>query len=103
MNKTFNEIVEVLKSKLSVDDFAFEEFSKEDLDLGEIEQVSSIGEEDDGGFLQKVKYFKDHGVYIAVQGQYSSDWGADFGEWDCKYTVYEVFPKQKTITVYESK
>lgn len=103
MNKTFNEIVEVLKSKLSVDDFAFEEFSKEDLDLGEIEQVSSIGGEDEGSFWQKVRYFKDHGVYIAVEGRYSSDWGIDFGEWDDKYTIYEVFPKQKIITVYESK
>lgn len=45
-----------------------------------------------------VKHFIDHDVYIKVSGFYTSYNGCDFDGWeDCS----EVFPQQKTITVYE--
>ena len=65
--------------------------------IGEWEEVHSTGGMDEGSHWTSVKYFKDHDVYICTTGYYQSHHGTDF------YNGYgeEVFPKQKTITVYE--
>lgn len=69
------------------------------LGLGEIEKVASYGGEDMGSTYYSVKYFKDHDVYLRVDGWYQSHYGVDFDDWDD--AVKEVKPKEKTVTVYE--
>lgn len=68
-------------------------------ELGDIEEIARYGGEGQGETWYSVKHFKDHDVYIRVDGFYSSYNGTDFnGGWgDCS----EVRPQQKTITVYE--
>lgn len=75
-----------------------DEWSKS-VGLGPWEEVSKKGGMDEGSEWYSVKYFKDHDVYIRTDGYYQSHHGTDF------YDGYgeEVFPEQKTITVYEKK
>lgn len=117
MKKTYQEILEVLKEKISkVDEFAFEGFGGDKKypeakyntpeyqiyispELGEEIEIEQVGGEGEGSHWHSVKYFKDHDVYIKVTGYYSSYNGTDFDEgWDC---CSEVRPEQKTITVYQ--
>lgn len=63
------------------------------------EEVDQEGGEDEGSHWHSVKYFKDHDVYIKVEGWYSPYEGTDFEDWD--NACSEVQPQQKTITVYE--
>lgn len=65
--------------------------------IGQWEEVEQVGGEGQGDHWHSVKYFKDHDVYIMTIGRYSSYEGTEF------YDGYgkQVFPKQKTITVYE--
>lgn len=67
------------------------------LGLGEVEEVSQYGGEDMGTTWYSVKYFKDHDVYIRIDGYYTSYNGADF------YDGYgrEVVPTEKTVVVFE--
>lgn len=97
---TFEQIMAVLKEKIDgVSEFAYEDYKKEELELGEIEEVDHYGGEDCGSTWYSVQHFKDHDVYIRVDGYYSSYEGTDFYDgWDC---CKEVKPQQKTITVYE--
>lgn len=94
---TAKEILEVVESKMSVEDFAHFDFNVEELGLGEIEEVYQYGGESKGDHWESVKHFKDHDVYIRTVGTYSSYHGTEF------YNGYgkEVKPKEKTITVYE--
>lgn len=96
----YQEILEVLKTKIdSVEDFAYEDYDANNLELGEIEEIHQEGGEGQGDHWESVKHFKDHNIYIKVTGFYSSYNGTDFyNEWDC---CSEVVPKEKTITVYE--
>ena len=97
---TYEQIIEVLKEKIdSVNEFAHEDYDNEELGLGEIEEVDQYGGEDQGSNWYSVKHFKDHDVYIRVDGYYSSYDGTDFYEgWG---SCSNVRPQQKTITVYE--
>jgi hypothetical protein len=96
---TYNQIVEQLKnSGMSVNDFAYEDYSEEN-SLPSWEEVDQEGGEDEGSHWHSVKYFKDHDVYIKVTGWYSSYNGTDFENWD--NACSEVRPQQKTITVWE--
>lgn len=97
---TFEQIMAVLKEKIgTVDDFAYEDFDKDELNLGHIELVDEYGGEDQGSTWYVVYHFVDHDVYIKVDGYYSSYEGTDFyNGWGC---CSEVKPKEKTITVYE--
>ena len=103
---TFEQIMAVLKEKIKADDwdneisqFAYMNYNKEELGLGPVEEVDSYGGEDCGSTWYSVQHFKDHDVYIRVDGYYSSYNGTDFYDgWDC---CKEVKPKEKTITVYE--
>lgn len=65
--------------------------------IGEWEEVASGGGMDKGSDWYSVKYFKDHDVYIRTDGYYQSHHGTDFHDG----YGYEVFPQQKTITVYQ--
>lgn len=95
----YNEILEVLKSKLnSVDDFAYEEFELPE--LGDYTVAAKYGGGGKGETWYKVFHFTKHDVYIRVDGYYTSYNGTDFYDgWD---SCSEVRPVQKTITVYEA-
>lgn len=95
----FEQIMDVLKDKIeNVEKFAFEEYDKIALDLGEVKEVEQVGGEGEGDHWHSVKYFTDHDIYIYVRGSYSSYNGTDFwDEWDA---CSEVKPQEKTITVY---
>lgn len=104
---TFKEILEVLKAfeydngeELSVRNFAYENYDRDLLGLGEIKEVEQHGGEGEGSNWFSVKHFKDHDVYIKVQGYYTSHYGTDFDGWDDACT--EVKPTTKTIQVFES-
>lgn len=97
MSKTAQEILEVIKANMDESDFAYGDFNSVELGLGECEEIAQYGGEGKGDAWYSVKYFKDHNVYIRIDGCYTSYDGTDF------YDGYgtEVFPKEKTITVYE--
>lgn len=67
--------------------------------IGSYEEVEKYGGEDQGSTWYSVKYFKNHDVYIRTDGYYQSYNGTEF---DDGYGE-EVFPVEKTITVYEPK
>ena len=94
---TAEQILEVIESKLSVEEFGCGDFAHEELELGEIKVVDEYGGEGQGETWFCVFHFKDHDVYIRVNGFYSSYCGVEF------YDGYghEVKPIEKTITVYE--
>lgn len=97
---TAAEILAVLNEKIDrVSSFAFEDYDAEELGLGEIEEVDQHGGEDEGSTWYSVKHFKDHDVYIQVDGYYQSHYGTDFDNG----MGHEVFPKQVTVTEYSSK
>ncbi len=80
-----------------VSSWAYHDFDPEELGLGEIEEIAQKGGEGEGSEWYSVKYFKDHDVYIKIEGYYTSYHGTDF---DGGYGD-EVKPQEKTITVYE--
>jgi hypothetical protein len=89
------EIIEILKEKMKVEEFAYEEYDLDELGLGDIEEVQQHGGEGDNWF--SVQLFKDHNVYLKVEGHYTSHYGTDFYGWD---SVTEVVPTQVTTTEY---
>jgi len=70
--------------------------------LGKVQQIYQEGGSDQGSRWESVMHFIDQNVYIKICGYYSSYEGVDFGSdlWDST-VFFEVFPKQKTITIYE--
>ena len=74
-----------------------EELGLKKLGLGKIVEVDSYGGEGQGETWYSVKHFVDHDVYIRIDGVYSSYEGVEFHDGYGK----EVFPQQRTITVYE--
>lgn len=91
---TATEIIEKLK-EFSGSDFAYEFGNKEG--FGKAKIVHEEGDCEGGGdYSCVVRYFEEHDVYIQVTGFYSSYEGT---EWDGEFE--QVFPKEKTITVYE--
>lgn len=67
------------------------------LGLGEVEEVAQYGGEDMGTTWYSVKYFKNHDVYIRIDGHYTSYNGTDF------YDGYgkEVVPTERVVTFFE--
>lgn len=67
------------------------------LGLGEVEEVAQYGGEGMGSTWYSVKHFKDHGVFIRIDGHYQSYSGTEF------YDGYgrEVVEKEKTVVVWE--
>lgn len=102
MNKlTGEEIIKILSDNLdSVKDFAYQGISiTASLGVGIIEEVAKYGGQGKGEIWYKVYYFKDHDVYLKVDGFYASYDGTTFGDWN--EAVKVVVPREKTITVYE--
>ena len=66
--------------------------------IGPIDEVDQYGGEGEGDTWYSVKYFPAHDVYIRIDGFYSSGNGTEFVDG----YGYQVFPKEKTITVYEA-
>lgn len=100
MNKlTSEQIIDILKVELPPQDFVLQEpYSKNLGDmLGECIQVHQHGGEGQGVSYYVVNYFPKHDVYIRTDGYYSSYDGLDVYDFG-----HEVFPKEKTITVYEN-
>lgn len=67
------------------------------LGLGEVEEVAQYGGKDCGSTWYSVKYFKDHDVYIRIDGHYQSYHGTEFYDG----YGYEVRPQERIITVFE--
>jgi hypothetical protein len=103
MNKlTFQEIIDIAKQNTeSVDEFVLEYECDLGYKLGKVEEIydAKQGGEGKGENWVRVYHFKDHDVYIKVQGYYQSYSGVEFyNEWD---SFSEVTPSQRIITVYE--
>lgn len=96
--KTAEEIVKVLENNCKTEDFGENWGDLSELGLGECFVVHTEGNETGGGeYSETVRYFKDHDIYIRIQGKYYSYHGV---LWRNEYQV--VRPKEKTITVYEA-
>jgi hypothetical protein len=63
--------------------------------LKDAELVASYGGEGQGDQYYTVYHFKQADVYIQFYGHYASHYGTDY------QGMFEVKPKEKTITVYE--
>lgn len=101
----YQEILDVLRSKMSVNAFAHNDFgttirSGQFVEgIGECIEVDQYGGEDKGSDWWSVKFFPDHDIYIKVEGYYTSYDGTDFCDgWN---SCSEVKPKEKTIIVYD--
>ena len=64
-------------------------------EIGESKEVQQKGGEGEGEEWYSVRYFKDHDIFIRIDGWYQSYEGTTF-----ENDYYEVFPKQVTITEY---
>jgi hypothetical protein len=94
---TGEQILEKIQENMSVQEFAYEDYSPEELELGEVKVVDSYGGPDKGSTWYKVQYFVEHDVYIRTDGWYSSYDGTYFDE---GYGSV-VKPVEKMVTFYE--
>lgn len=94
---TGEQILEKIQANMSVSEFAYEDYSSEELGLGEVKVVDKYGGEDKGSTWYKVQYFVEHDVYIRTDGWYSSYDGTYFDE---GYGSV-VKPVEKMVTFYE--
>lgn len=99
---TYLEIIDVLKLHIeSVDKFVYGGYDKTELEVlvGDFNEIERYGGKDKGSEWYRIIYFRQHGIYIRIEGYYSSYYGTEFDDgWDC---CREVRPIEKTITVYE--
>lgn len=73
----------------------------ESIGIGEIKEIEKVGGEGKGEEWYVVFYFPKHDIYLKCEGFYSSYEGVSFvDDWD---NCFEVFPKEVTITVYETR
>lgn len=97
-----SELLFYLKEKLNdfgttwMSSFAYFDYDPEEIHLGEVREVDSWGGEGEGDHIGYVYYFKNHDIYLRIDGFYTSHDGA---YWD--YEPYVVSPQEKTVTVYE--
>ena len=94
--KTAQEILDIVKKNMSIEEFAYNSYDPEELGLGKVEEVDRYGGRGQGDTWYSVKHFVDHDVYIKTEGYYSSYSGTDF---EYGYGT-EVRPVEKTIIVY---
>ena len=82
-----------------IDDFEPLDESAMDAIFGNIKEVHSQGDTEGGGeYSEKVYYFHDHDVYLAVTGYYYSYDGTHWNK-----EILQVFPKKKEIIEYATK
>jgi hypothetical protein len=67
--------------------------------IGPIKMVEQVGGSDQGSYWYSVLNFIDHNVFIKITGYYTSYEGTSFTMFDTS-DFKEVFPSQKTITIY---
>lgn len=79
------------------DDESNKDFIQEYKRLGTVNMMEHFGGEGSGDLYYTVYHFVDHDVYVNFEGWYASSVGAEYQE------MFEVFPEQKTITVYNQK
>jgi hypothetical protein len=91
------EILKVITENMGVHQFAYQDYSPEDLGLGKVTVPDQYGGEDKGSTWYIVQYFVEHDVYIRTDGWYSSYDGVYFDE---GYGS-EVKPIQRQVTFYE--
>lgn len=92
----FKTLMESYKNSKSIWEIKEEEYLNS-IGVGPFEEVEQKGGMDEGSYWNSIKYFSWHDVYICTEGFYQSHHGTEF---DDGYG-YQVFPKEKTITVYE--
>ena len=77
---TGEEILKVITDNMSVQEFAYQDYSPQELGLGEVTVPSRYGGTDQGSTWYIVQYFVEHDVYIRTDGWYSSYDGTYFDE-----------------------
>lgn len=93
---------DILKKFQELGDFSYEDFANDEWPeefseyVGESKVVDIWGGEGQGENIGYVYYFKEHDIYLRIDGYYQSHYGS---YWD--NPPYEVKPKEKIITVYE--
>lgn len=101
---TGEQILEKIQENMSVKEFAYEDYSSEELGLGEVKVVDKYGGTDMGSTWYKVQYFVEHDVYIRTDGWYSS-YDGYFDDGDSTYFDdgygSVVKPVEKLVTFYE--
>ena len=99
---TSQEIIKYIQ-KNKLQEYLFEEvnnsgetISKHSI-LGIVEQKTWVANTDE---MNTVIHFKDHNVYIKLEGWYDS-----YGQGEHQYTdaIYEVFPKTIETIIYQNK
>jgi hypothetical protein len=104
---TAEQIHAILKSKIKdVEDVEnnyngtyFEDVNRVKIDeLGKVITIDEYGGEGQGDTWYKVYFFKDHNVYLKLDGFYNSYEGVMFDGWS---SLFEVAPVERTITVYQ--
>lgn len=84
--------------EISPEDFAYEDYDDNKIGFGRIIEVDQHGGEGEGSNWYSVKHLKNTNQYFKISGYYTSYHGTDFDSYeDC---LKEVFPEEKTITVY---
>lgn len=92
----FQEIIEKCRGmEMTNSDIGYGDFDTSI--FGKIELVHSQGGEGRDENWERVYHFVDHNIYISQKAWYQSYNGAEFDG----YEPTEVFPSEKTITVYE--
>lgn len=76
--------------------FAHRYYDPDEFHLGEVEEVDSWGGEGEGNRIGHVYYFRNHDVYLRIDGFYASHYGSDWDE-----DPYIVRPQTRSIVVYE--
>ena len=80
------------------EDFAYEDYDDNKIGFGPITEVDQHGGEGEGSNWYSIKHIKNTNQYFKISGYYTSYHGTDFDSYeDC---LKEVFPEEKTITVY---
>jgi hypothetical protein len=106
---SFNEIKEELERIIDNDNEKYNELAENynsadwhkemEKIIGPIKMVEQVGGSDQGSYWYSILNFIDHNVFIKITGYYTSYEGTSFTMFDTS-DFKEVFPSQKTITVY---
>lgn len=100
MKITKEQLISKLREcEVSEGNFAYEDYDEDKLDFGKITEIEQIGGEEEGSNWFSIKYFEKTKQYFKISGYYQSYSGTDFEGYES--CLKEVFPKEKTITVYE--
>ncbi len=91
------EILKLLEeNNISWDNIGYNDVDWGSLNIGDVELVDEYGGENKGSEYYKIYYFKEHNVYLKIEGYYSSYSGTEFDS-----PPFEVKPVTKQVIVYE--